>query len=84
MRTLITTITLLFILPVFGQNSNIQQIDALIASQVQEDHPGIAVGIIKDGNIIYEKYRGLSNLQHQVNCFAVDPILHQQQNSLLL
>ena len=25
------------------------------------------VGIVKDGNIIYEKYRGLSNLQDQIN-----------------
>ena len=42
------------------------QIDSIVKSKVEESHPGIAVGIVKDGSIIYEKYRGLSNLQHQV------------------
>jgi CubicO group peptidase (beta-lactamase class C family) len=49
-----------------AQENNIAKIDSIIASKVKNDHPGIAVGIIKDGKIIYEKYRGLANLQHQV------------------
>ncbi|MGC6432397.1 MAG: serine hydrolase domain-containing protein [Jejuia sp.] len=44
----------------------LENIDSIIASKVTEKAPGIAVGIIKDGNIIYEKYLGLANLQHQV------------------
>ena len=43
-----------------------KKIDDIIASQLDEEDPGIAVGIIKDGDIVYEAYRGLSNLQHQV------------------
>lgn len=66
MRGLITTITLLLLFPLFGQNKQFKKIDSIINSQVQEDHPGIAVGIIKDGKIVYERYRGLSNLQHQI------------------
>lgn len=66
MRTLITTIALFLLLPLFGQNSQFEKIDSIINAKVQEDHPGIAVGIIKDGKIIYERYRGLSNLQHQI------------------
>lgn len=49
-----------------AQENNIAKIDSIIASKVKNDHPGIAVGIIKNGKIIYEKYRGLANLQHQV------------------
>ncbi|MEM1001713.1 MAG: serine hydrolase domain-containing protein [Bacteroidota bacterium] len=41
-------------------------IDSIIESKLNDDHPGIAVGIVKDGAMVYEKYRGLSNLQHQV------------------
>lgn len=44
----------------------LRQIDSIIASQINETGPGIMVGIVKDGNIIYEKYRGLANLEHQV------------------
>lgn len=66
MRRLITTIALLLLFPLFGQNKQFKKIDSIINSQVQEDHPGIAVGIIKDGKIVYERYRGLSNLQHQI------------------
>ncbi|RNC88345.1 MAG: class A beta-lactamase-related serine hydrolase [Winogradskyella sp.] len=43
-----------------------QVVDSIVESKLKETHPGIAVGIIKDGEIIYETYRGLSNLQHQV------------------
>lgn len=49
-----------------AQENNIAKVDSIIASKVKNDHPGIAVGIIKNGKIIYEKYRGLANLQHQV------------------
>ena len=49
-----------------SQANNFQKIDSILKSKVEENHPGIAVGILKDGNIIYEKYFGLSNLQHKV------------------
>lgn len=45
----------------------LEKIDSIITSKVDEKHPGLAVGILKDGEIIYQKYKGLSNLQHQVN-----------------
>lgn len=49
-----------------AQVFNPQKIDSIIDSKVGEDDPGIMVGIVKEGAIIYEKYRGLANLQHQV------------------
>ncbi len=52
-----------------AQNLDIQlhKIDSIIDAKLQKDHPGLAVGIVKNGEIIYEKYRGLSNLQHQIS-----------------
>lgn len=66
MKTFITYILLLFSAALIAQNDSFQKIDSIIKSKVQEDHPGIAVGIVKDGKVIYEEYRGLANLQHQV------------------
>lgn len=43
-----------------------EQIDAIITSEISEKDPGIMVGVVKDGNIIYEKYHGLSNIENQV------------------
>ncbi len=43
-----------------------QEIDAYLADQIKEGAPGVAVGVVSDGEIIYEKYLGLANLEHQV------------------
>lgn len=49
-----------------GQAQQFPQIDAIVDANIKSDDPGIGVGIVKDGVVIYERYRGLSNLQHQV------------------
>ena len=66
MKTFIAFILLLFALNISAQEDTFKKIDSIVHSKLQEDHPGIAVGIIKEGEIIYEKYRGLANLQHQI------------------
>jgi len=66
MKTCITTIALFISLLLVGQSKELKKIDSLVNSEIKKEHPGMAVGIIKDGNIIYEKYLGLANLQHQV------------------
>ena len=66
MKTFFTKIALFILLPVFGQNIQVQKIDSIVDSKLKDNHPGIAVGIVKDGRIVYKKYRGLSNLQHQI------------------
>lgn len=63
--------TLFFILLTFITqaqeiNNKIKLIDSIINSKINKEDPGLMVGIVKDGVIIYEKYRGLANLQHQV------------------
>ncbi len=49
-----------------AQTQQFEKIDLLLNSTIQDNHPGLGVGIIKDGEIIYERYKGLSNLQHQI------------------
>tara|TARA_R110002073_G_scaffold108336_9_gene243682 strand:+ start:111797 stop:113950 length:2154 start_codon:yes stop_codon:yes gene_type:complete len=66
MKKLIALLFLLFSILVNAQNIDIKKIDAFVDSKIGENDPGLMVGIVKDGNIIYEKYRGLANLQHQV------------------
>ena len=65
MKKNITLLAVLFSISLIAQQQ-IQQIDSIINSKVNENDPGLAVGIIKDGIIVYEKYLGLANLQHQV------------------
>ena len=68
MKTTINLFIMLISSVVWAQEFSVlsKKIDDIIASQLDEEDPGIAVGIIKDGDIVYEAYRGLSNLQHQV------------------
>ena len=66
MKKIITLITVLYSFAVYSQNEQIEKIDAIVNAKVAENHPGIMVGIVKDGNIIYERYRGLANLQYEI------------------
>lgn len=51
---------------VIAQEIKINKIDSIVNSKIKENDPALFIGIVKDGKIIYEKYRGLANLQHQV------------------
>ncbi len=66
MKNIISFIALFCTILTFAQNTKFQEIDTIINAKVKVNDPGIMVGIVKDGNIVYEKYRGLSNLQHQI------------------
>lgn len=66
MKNVNLLLALFFTFVAISQNEKTQKIDSIITAEVKENQPGIMVGIVKDGNIIYEKYRGLANLQHQV------------------
>jgi len=66
MRKPITFIILVISIITSAQNIDFGKIDVIINSKIEEKDPSLFVGIVKNGNIIYEKYRGLANLQHQV------------------
>ena len=66
MKTFLLFIVL-FISTFFNaQEDKIAKIDSIVNSKISEKDPALFVGIVKDGKIIYEKYRGLASLQHQV------------------
>ncbi|WP_435624567.1 serine hydrolase domain-containing protein [Flagellimonas sp.] len=52
------------------QSKELKEIDALLNSKVSSSNPGLFVGIVKDGEIIYENYKGLASLQHKVKIDA--------------
>jgi len=64
--------TLLFFLGVttalFAQPNNFPnvELDNLIEAKIEGLAPGVAVGIVKDGEIIYEKYIGYANLSDDI------------------
>lgn len=41
-------------------------ITKVLDQYISEDGPGMAVGIVKDGQIVYEHYLGYANLEHQI------------------
>ncbi len=43
-----------------------EAITTILQQYTAEDSPGIAVGIVKDGKVVYEYYAGYANLEHQV------------------
>ncbi|WP_165869326.1 serine hydrolase domain-containing protein [Maribacter algicola] len=63
----------LFAAIVSAQNNNEQinihhiatKIDSLLSNN-NEKEPGIAIGLVKDNELIYEKYFGLANLDYQI------------------
>ncbi len=42
------------------------EINSLVDKQIKGLQPGLAVGIVKNGEVIYERYAGYSNLEHQI------------------
>lgn len=50
----------------WAQNIDVSKIDQALESKVKPGAPGLALGIVKNGTIVYERYLGLANLQHQI------------------
>ncbi len=42
------------------------RVDAIFAAYDKPDSPGCALGVIKDGKIIYSRGYGMSNLEHNI------------------
>ncbi|MEL6805659.1 MAG: serine hydrolase domain-containing protein, partial [Bacteroidota bacterium] len=49
-----------------GQEVDGEAITALLNRYTDDDSPGMAVGVVKDGEVVYEHYLGLANLDHQI------------------
>ena len=60
---------LLFTLNLFPQTEpeiDEEALTKMLDQYAQEDSPGLAVGIVKDGEIVYEHYWGYANLEHKI------------------
>ncbi|MCV6631155.1 MAG: beta-lactamase family protein [Flavobacteriaceae bacterium] len=67
-QTLIFTLFLLAI-KTYSQELEkwiIQKLDTQIEKYIDGISPGIAVGIVKEGNVVFKKYIGYSNLEHEI------------------
>ncbi len=66
MKKTFALLLLFFSFVIIAQQQQIQRIDSIINGKLSSDDPGLFVGIVKNGKIIYEKYKGLASLQHHV------------------
>lgn len=66
MKFLFALFSTLLSMTLASQNNFTQKVDSIVNSKLSDNDPGLMVGIVKDGVIIYESYRGLSSLQHNV------------------
>ena len=42
------------------------QMDSLVSTWNTKNDPGVAIAVLKDGNVIYKKCLGLANLEHEI------------------
>lgn len=67
MRNLLLLIFTTFSICSFGQNSMNERIDSILSKQVDTElSPGITVGVVKDGKLIYQNSNGLMNLEYNL------------------
>jgi len=67
MKTLITSFVLFVTVVSFSQPKRLQKLDSIFNSKIGDKDPALFVGVVKDGEIIYQNYRGLESLQHQAS-----------------
>jgi CubicO group peptidase (beta-lactamase class C family) len=66
MRFRISLAILLFFFPCLLQADLSTQVDKLFSEWDKPDSPGCAVGVIRDGKLIYERGFGMANLEHGI------------------
>lgn len=66
MIKLFTFCTLFFSSILIGQNPQLKMVDSIVESKLDATDPGLMVGVVKDGTIMYQKAKGMASLQHQV------------------
>lgn len=71
MKNLIATLLFFVCMVSFSQEAQKRkitpaQIDAIFSQWDTQDRPGISVGVLNDGKVVYTKGYGLANLEHQI------------------
>ncbi len=49
-----------------AQEVDIQKINAIVNAKIGDEDPGLMVGVVKDGNIVYEAYKGRASLEFPI------------------
>lgn len=68
MKQIVAILFFIFIIDVQSQGFAIEfkdKLDTQIEKYVEGISPGMAVGIVKDSEVVYQKYIGYSNLENQ-------------------
>jgi CubicO group peptidase (beta-lactamase class C family) len=65
-KEILSILLLSFAVLLSGQIRENQAIDSLFSEWDQSDVPGCALGIVKDGNLIYTKGYGIGDLEHDI------------------
>ncbi len=71
MKSVLTVLVLATLVGTYGQKAHKKQItpaqiDSVFATWANTDTPGIAVGVLNNGEVVYTKGYGLANLEHQI------------------
>ncbi len=67
MKKYLLIVLITFSIYSFGQNSINERIDSILAEQVDTKlSPGLTVGVVKDGKLIYHNSIGLMNLEYNI------------------
>ena len=67
MKHLILSIIMLSAISLWGQSNVRENIDAILAKAVpNKSTPGLTVGLVKDGKLVYHGSRGRMNMAYQL------------------
>ncbi|NVJ88412.1 MAG: beta-lactamase family protein [Flavobacteriaceae bacterium] len=66
MKYILSVIIALSSFMIYAQESLLQKVDSIVESKISTEDPALMVGVVKNGKIIYQKVKGLANLEHQV------------------
>ncbi|MEM9984855.1 MAG: serine hydrolase domain-containing protein [Bacteroidota bacterium] len=76
MQQVLLALLLLYSSTLFSQKNlslSSEAITNILYQHASDDSPGIALGIVKDGKVVYEQYLGYANLEYEI---AIDPATH--------
>jgi CubicO group peptidase (beta-lactamase class C family) len=65
-KIILISFSSLFSISLFAQSTIINEIDSLIHPYDDNKSPGFSIGVVKDGQLIYNKGIGLSNLEYGI------------------
>lgn len=66
MKHFLLALSLCCLTTAWAQNIDFSKIDQALEAKIKPGAPGLALGIVQNGIVVYERYLGLANLQHQI------------------